>query len=90
MPLGLRDDLTDGPGLVITGPLDVVETLHDHEHVVEVASPSSSSTPLPWLSMTVTLSGTEICQNMRAVVAATTWPEEFLVRPSRREVKLAE
>ena len=31
----LRDDLTDRPGLVSTGPLHVVETLNYHEHVVD-------------------------------------------------------
>ena len=32
---GLRDDLTDRPGLLTAGPLDVVETLNYHEHVVD-------------------------------------------------------
>ena len=35
VPHGLRDDLADRPGLVPTGPLDVVETLNYHKHVVD-------------------------------------------------------
>ena len=37
VPHCLRDDLTDRPGLLIfpSGPLNVVETLNYHKHVVD-------------------------------------------------------
>ena len=31
----LGDDLTDGQDLVLVGPLDIVETLNYHEHVID-------------------------------------------------------